>query len=102
MGTVEVAVGLWRLGYPVRNDVKVPVPVFRSRTRLVDAAIDLSMIPVAADRASRRRLRLPPRCRFPASAVVAVAALAEHRVEADGLEVPAFEAVEDQRDGTHE
>jgi glycosyltransferase involved in cell wall biosynthesis len=55
--TVEVAVVLCRLGYRVRNDVMVPVPVFRSRTRLVDAAIDLAMIPVAACRASRRRRR---------------------------------------------
>ena len=52
--TVEVAVVLCRLGYRVRNDVMVPVPVFRSRTRLVDAVIDLSMIPVAAYRAARR------------------------------------------------
>jgi glycosyltransferase involved in cell wall biosynthesis len=55
--TVEVAVVLCRLGYRVRNDVMVPVPVFRSRTRLVDAAIDLAMIPVAAYRAARRRRR---------------------------------------------
>jgi len=55
--TVEVAVVLCRLGYKVRNDVKVPVPVFRSRTRLVDAAIDLAMIPVAAYSAARRRRR---------------------------------------------
>ena len=55
--TVEVAVVLCRLGYRVRNDVMVPVPVFRSRTSLVDAAVDLAMIPVAAYRASRRRRR---------------------------------------------
>jgi glycosyltransferase involved in cell wall biosynthesis len=55
--TVEVAVVLCRLGYRVRNDVMVPVPVFRSRTRLIDAAIDLAMIPVAAYRAGRRRNR---------------------------------------------
>ena len=55
--TVEVAIVLCRLGYRVRNDVTVPVPVFRSRTRLVDAVIDLAMIPVAAYRASRRRRR---------------------------------------------
>jgi glycosyltransferase involved in cell wall biosynthesis len=55
--TVEVAVVLCRLGYRVRNDVMVPVPVFRSRTSLVDAAIDLVMIPVAALRASRSRRR---------------------------------------------
>ena len=53
--TVEVAVVLCRLGYRVRNDVKLPVPIFRSRTRLVDAVIDLAMIPVAASRATRRR-----------------------------------------------
>ena len=55
--TVEVAVVLCRLGYRVRNDIMVPVPTFRSRTRLVDAAIDLAMIPIAAYRASRRRRR---------------------------------------------
>jgi glycosyltransferase involved in cell wall biosynthesis len=55
--TVEVAIVLCRLGYRVRNDVMVPVPVFRSRTRLIDAVIDLAMIPVAAYRASRRRRR---------------------------------------------
>jgi glycosyltransferase involved in cell wall biosynthesis len=55
--TVEVAVVLCRLGYRVRNDVKVPVPVFRSRTRFVDAAIDLAMIPVAAYRTRPRRPR---------------------------------------------
>jgi hypothetical protein len=48
---------LCRLGYRVRNDVMVPVPIFRSRTSLVDAAIDLAMIPVAAYRPSRRRRR---------------------------------------------
>jgi glycosyltransferase involved in cell wall biosynthesis len=53
--TVEVAVVLCRLGYRVRNDIKVPVPVFRSRTRFADAAIDLAMIPVAAARTRRRR-----------------------------------------------
>ena len=53
--TVEVAVVLCRLGYRVRNDVKVAVPIFRSRTSLVDAVIDLAMIPVASCRASWRR-----------------------------------------------
>jgi glycosyltransferase involved in cell wall biosynthesis len=55
--TVEVAVVLCRLGYKVRNDVIVPVPVFRSRTRLVDAAIDGFMIPVAAARVWKGRGR---------------------------------------------
>ncbi|HET7037708.1 MAG TPA: glycosyltransferase family 2 protein [Thermomicrobiaceae bacterium] len=56
--TVEVAVVLGRLGYRVRNDVLVTVPVFRSRTRLKDAAIDLAMIPAAALRVARRRPRM--------------------------------------------
>jgi peptidoglycan/xylan/chitin deacetylase (PgdA/CDA1 family) len=52
--TVEVAVVLCQLGYHVRNDHVVPVPVARSRTRLRDAAIDLAVIPVAAGRVWRR------------------------------------------------
>jgi hypothetical protein len=55
--TVEVAVVLCRLGYRVRNDVLVPVPVYRSRTRLADAVIDLVMIVVAAYRVQRPRVR---------------------------------------------
>lgn len=50
--TVEVAVVLCRRGYRVRNDVKVPVPVYRSRTRMFDVGLDLVMIPVAAFRSS--------------------------------------------------
>jgi glycosyltransferase involved in cell wall biosynthesis len=53
--TVEVAVVLCRLGYRVRNDVLVPVPVYRSRTRMVDVFIDLAAIPTAAFRVSARR-----------------------------------------------
>jgi glycosyltransferase involved in cell wall biosynthesis len=52
--TVEVAVIACRLGYRVRNDVLLPVPVYRSRTRLRDAVIDLVMVVVAARRAARR------------------------------------------------
>jgi glycosyltransferase involved in cell wall biosynthesis len=48
--TVEVAVVLCRLGYRVRNDVTVPVPLYRSRTSFTDALIDFTMIPVAAAR----------------------------------------------------
>jgi glycosyltransferase involved in cell wall biosynthesis len=57
--TVEVAVVLSRLGYRVCNDVLVPVPVFRSRTRPLDAVIDLAVIPMAAARTlgSRRGSR---------------------------------------------
>ena len=66
--TVEVAVVMSRLGYRVRNDHLVPVPVSRSRTRLRDAVIDLAVIPVAAARVWRRepaprRPRLRPRPR---------------------------------------
>jgi peptidoglycan/xylan/chitin deacetylase (PgdA/CDA1 family) len=48
--TVEVAVVMCQLGYNVRNDHMVPVPVARSRTRMRDAVIDVSVIPVAAAR----------------------------------------------------
>jgi glycosyltransferase involved in cell wall biosynthesis len=53
--TVEVAVVMCRLGYHVRNDVLVPVPVYRSRTRMVDVFIDLAAIPLAAARVTARR-----------------------------------------------
>jgi len=53
--TVEVAVVMCRLGYKVRNDVLVPVPVYRSRTDLADVVIDLVAIPLAALRVQRRR-----------------------------------------------
>jgi len=53
--TVEVAIVLSRLGYRVRNDILVPVPIFRSRTRLKDVAIDLVMMVVAAFRVTARR-----------------------------------------------
>jgi len=58
--TVEVAVVLCRLGYRVRNDYVVPVPVFRSRTSVRDAVIDLAVIPRAAWRARRGARRLVP------------------------------------------
>ncbi len=57
--TVEVAVVLCRLGYRVRNDQLVAVPVFRSRTSLRDAAIDLLVMPRAAWRVWRRRRHSP-------------------------------------------
>jgi len=53
--TVEVAVVMCRLDYHVRNDVLVPVPVYRSRTRMVDVFIDLAAIPMAAFRVTARR-----------------------------------------------
>lgn len=53
--TVEVAIVLSRLGYRVRNDVLVPVPVFRSRTSMTDVVIDLVAMPAAAIRVTRRR-----------------------------------------------
>jgi glycosyltransferase involved in cell wall biosynthesis len=58
--TVEVAVVLWRLGYKVRNDVIVPVPIYRSRTSMIDVVIDLWSIPAAAVRVQRRRPAVPP------------------------------------------
>lgn len=56
--TVEVAVILSRLGYKTRNNVKIPVPVFRSRTRLYDVAVDLWAMPAAAYRVTVGR-RIP-------------------------------------------
>ena len=53
--TVEIAVVLGRRRARVRNDVLVPVPVSRSRTRLADFVIDAAMIPVAAFRVWLRR-----------------------------------------------
>jgi peptidoglycan/xylan/chitin deacetylase (PgdA/CDA1 family) len=52
--TVEVAVVMCRLGYKVRNDHVVPVPVSRSRTSAKDAVIDMAVIPVAAGRVWHR------------------------------------------------
>jgi hypothetical protein len=60
--TVEVAVVLCRLGYRVRNDIVVPVPVYRSRTRMYDVFVDLGAIPLAAFRVSARK---PPGTRVP-------------------------------------
>jgi hypothetical protein len=66
-----------RLGYRVRNDVLVPVPVYRSRTRMVDVFIDLAAIPMAAFRVTMRR---PPGKEVPSLgppiAVTTTAALA--------------------------
>jgi len=67
--TVEVAVVLPRLGYRVRNDFPVHVPVFRSRTSLVDAAIDLSVMPAAWWRVMRHQSRLVS-FGLPAAAVI--------------------------------
>lgn len=55
--TVEVAVILPRLGYRVCNNVLVPVPIFRTRTRLKDVVIDLAAIPAAWWRVMAGRAR---------------------------------------------
>jgi len=57
--TVEVAVVLCRLGYDVDNSRLVPVPVYRSRTSLLDAAIDAALIPIAAARVLLHRQHRP-------------------------------------------
>ena len=89
--TVEVAVVLSRLGYSVRNDVLVPVPVFRSRTRMKDVVIDLVAMPLAAARVALRRARgdrtgtaRGGAGRGTRSARVDVAGLADQLVDADG------------------
>lgn len=54
--TVEVAVILARLGYRVDNRYfVVPIPVFRSNTRLKDLAIDIAAMPAAAWRLEAKR-----------------------------------------------
>ncbi|MBX7110465.1 MAG: glycosyltransferase family 2 protein [Dehalococcoidia bacterium] len=45
--TVEVAVILARLGHRVDNDLRIEVPVARTRTRLKDAAVDAFAMPLA-------------------------------------------------------
>ena len=82
--TVEVAVVMSRLGYRVRNDHVVPVPVSRSRTRLRDAVIDLAVIPVAAARVWRREPRaedavVRPRRRRPRRRLLGRGRAARHR-----------------------
>jgi hypothetical protein len=61
--TIEVAVVLCRLGYAVRNDVVVPVPIYRSRTRMYDVGVDLVMAVVAAVRVRAGRGRRGRRLR---------------------------------------
>ncbi len=72
--TVEVAVVLCQVGYKVRNDHVVPVPVARSRTRMRDAVIDMAVIPVAAGRVWRRD-RIPEAFGTDAVAHVALASI---------------------------
>ena len=72
--TVEVAVVMCQLGYRVRNDHMVPVPVARSRTRMRDAAIDLAVIPVAASRVWRTE-RAPEAFRTDVAAHLSIAAV---------------------------
>jgi peptidoglycan/xylan/chitin deacetylase (PgdA/CDA1 family) len=72
--TVEVAVVMCRLGYKVRNDHVVPVPVSRSRTSTKDAAIDMAVIPVAAGRVWKRD-RAPEAFRTDAVAHLVIAAV---------------------------
>ncbi|MEI7887227.1 MAG: glycosyltransferase family 2 protein [Actinomycetes bacterium] len=53
--TVEVAIVMARLGFRISNDVLVPVPIFRSRTRMKDVVIDLAAMVLAAFRVTLRR-----------------------------------------------
>jgi hypothetical protein len=64
---------LSRLGYSVRNDVLVPVPVFRSRTRMKDVVIDLVAMPMAAARVALRRRQATAPAPLAAAPVVAPA-----------------------------
>lgn len=75
--TVEVAVVLSRLGYRISNDILVPVPIFRSRTRMKDVVIDLAAMVQAAFRVTLRRPRSKqvPSLVPPVAATVGLAAL---------------------------
>jgi len=79
--TVEVAVVLCRLGYHVRNDIVVPVPVYRSRTRMYDVFVDLGAIPMAAFRVTARK---PPGTTVP-SLVPPIAVTAAGAIVATGV-----------------
>jgi hypothetical protein len=59
--------------------VLLPVPVFRSRTRLSDAVIDAVMIVVAARRAARGRARVRGRARRTLPAAVSTLSVAKRR-----------------------
>lgn len=75
--TIEVAVVLPLLGYRVNNDLKVPVPIYRSRTRMKDVVIDLVTAALAWWRTVTQRRRpaisLPRWVLFGAPAVVLAA-----------------------------
>lgn len=71
--TVEVAVILPRLGYGLANDVTVPVPIFRSNTRIKDFVIDGVAMPWAWWRVWTRASRPAG---IPAWAIDALPALA--------------------------
>ncbi len=58
--TVEVAIVMSRLGMRIDNSILVPVPVFRSRTRMKDVVIDLAAMVGAAFRVTMRRPRSQP------------------------------------------
>jgi hypothetical protein len=81
---VELAVVLKRLGYRVRADILVPLPVHHSRMRIKDVAADFTTIPRAAWRSTRPlgifgRLRVLARPAVVTAAPVA-AAIALRRV----------------------
>lgn len=80
--TVEVAVILARLGYPLCNSYPIAIPVARTRTRLYDAAVDAVCMPLAWYRLSCQRAMdgAPERFKFalwlaPAIIGIALAAL---------------------------
>jgi dolichol-phosphate mannosyltransferase len=58
--TVEVAIVMSRLGMRIDNSILVPVPIFRSRTRMKDVVIDLAAMVGAAFRVTMRRPRSQP------------------------------------------
>jgi hypothetical protein len=55
-----VAIVMSRLGMRIDNSILVPVPIFRSRTRMKDVVIDLAAMVGAAFRVTMRRPRSQP------------------------------------------
>ncbi len=99
--TVEVAVVLPRLGYRVCNDLMVPVPIFRSRTRMTDGVIDVVAMVAAWWRVVAGRNRPPGMPAWSIYVLPALAVLALVFISADMLINPLFLASDSMHSYAH-
>ena len=99
--TVEVAVVLPRLGYRVCNDLMVPVPVFRSRTRVTDGVIDVLAMVAAWWRVVAGRNRPPGMPAWSIYVLPALAVLALVFISVDMLINPLFLASDSMHSYAH-